>query len=130
MVGDLKTQKLMHAFKRRGVPGRDAEERAAFRVLQFVLNGVTKPLHLLSAWWILLMNQHRRGKLSRRKHRCDVPEMSANVITAHGVLRVVGFGFNGAAIRVKPEMVCGLVVRESHPLIPAFDNALMVLILL
>src|SRR6266852_159056 len=120
----------MHALKRLAVIGGDAEARPAFRALQIVLNGVAKPLHLFRPRQILLVNQHWRGKLSRRKQCCDVLEMRANGITAHGVLRVVGFGFNGAAIRVKPEMVCGLVVRESHPLIPALDNALMVLILL
>jgi hypothetical protein len=45
-------------------------------------------------------------------------------------LRVVGFGFNGAAIGIKSEMVHGLLVRETHDLIPAFDNALMMPIVL
>ena len=56
--------------------------------------------------------------------------MCANLVAARGVLWVIRLGFNSAAIRVKPEVMARLVVRESHNLIPAFGNALMMLILL
>src|SRR5437867_2979270 len=41
--------------------------------------------------------------------------MRANFVAARGVLGVIGFGFNGPAVRVKPEMM----PRLLEPLAPA-----------
>src|ERR1051325_10673095 len=75
------------------------------------------------------MNQHRRGEVSGREHRHNVFKMRADFVPARGILRVVGFHFDGSAIRIEPEMMCGFLMRKTHHLIPALHHALMVLVL-
>ena len=107
MVGDLKPKEFVHGMNGLHVFRRNADARPALRILQLVSNRLAKTLHLLGARRVLRMNEHRRGKVSRRKQRYDMSEMRANRVTARGVLRVVGFHFNGAAVAVEQEVMRG-----------------------
>ncbi len=107
MVGDLKTKEFVHGVKGLCAFCGNADARPALRILQLVSNRLAKTLHLLGARRVLRMNEHRRGKVSRRKQRYDMSEMRANRVTARGVLRVLGFHFDGAAVAIACGLSCG-----------------------
>src|SRR5712692_2296489 len=125
VVGNLEAQETMHGLKGFPVLRGYADAPAALRVFQLVFDSLAQALHRFGAWRILRMDQHGNLKISRREQFSDVREVRTDGVPAGGVLRVPGVGLNGPAVGIEPEMMGGLVVRETHLMIPALHHALV-----
>src|SRR5215467_2556816 len=129
MVGNLEAQEFMNGTKCIRILSGNADARAIFCGFQLVFDRLAQTLHRLRAWRVLLMNEHRGGKVAGREHRDDVPEVRADLVPAGYIRRVFSFRFDRSAIRVEPEMVRGLFMGKAHHFIPALHYALMMLVL-
>ena len=56
--------------------------------------------------------------------------MAADFIARGGILRVVGGNFDGAAVRVEPEVMRGLLTRETHDVVSAGVHIVGVLVVI
>ena len=51
------------------------------------------------------MDEHRNVEVAVREHFCNMPKEHPNVVAAAGVLGVVGFYLNHAAVRLQQEVM-------------------------
>src|SRR5215471_12190338 len=129
MIGNLKAQEFMHGAQRVRVLCSDADSRSFFARLQLVLNRLAQALHRFGSRRILRMNQHRRGKISARKHSYDMSKMRTDLVPVGRVLHIVGFYFNRPAVAIEPKVMRGFLVRKPHHFVSALHHALVVLVL-
>ena len=111
---DLEFQELVNCFKRVGISGRDLNHRAAIGLFEFVTDLRLEPCHDLTSRRCFLVNEHGNLEVAFAEHDRDVPQMTANLITAFSVLRIVRFNLYRAAISRQQEMMGCFRVIETH----------------
>jgi hypothetical protein len=65
------------------------------------------------------MDQHRRIKISIRKHFGNATEMPPNLMAGNSIFRIVRFDFDSTAIGKEAKMVRRLQVVEAHDFVAA-----------
>ena len=90
MIDDLKEQEGVNRIGGRRAGRDQSKPRAAIRFRELVANLFLEPRHRRGAWWVRVVNEHRRVEISGGKHFGDVSEVSSNLIDARCIFRVVG----------------------------------------
>ena len=91
VVGDLKSEKVVHCLHGLRVFGGNENLPSALQNLEFVRDQLLEPLHDWNAGRHLVVNEHRGFKVAVRKHSGDVRQVLADLIAAfriHGVVRL------------------------------------------
>ena len=114
---DLEFQELVNCLQSLRVAGGDLNQSAASSFLVFVADFFLELLHDLGSRWRLLVNQHGNLKVPLAEHRCDVPQMTTDLIATGGIFGIVRFNLNRTAIICQEKVMGRFQMVESHVLI-------------
>jgi hypothetical protein len=127
MVLDLESQELVNGIEGWLVVRRNHDSRAARGFLQIPVDLIFQPGHDRRSWNRCSVNEHGRVEITNREHLRDVLEVTPDLVAAVGVFYVVRADVNCAAVVMKLKMMGGLLVGETHNVVPVFvDLRLMI----
>lgn len=116
----------MNSPERLAVVSGNPDASALIRLLKFVQYGTLESLQGGYSRRHSVVDHHGSIKIACGEHPRNVRQMGANLTAAGRVTRVIYLDLDRAAIRVKPEMMGGLLVRETHRLVAALIHPLVV----
>lgn len=126
VVGDLEAEKGVDGLEGFGIGGSDLDFGAARSIGVEIANLVAELGHPRRAGRRGVVDEHGDVEIAGGETLGDVGEVHANFVTSGGVLGVVGGDFDGAAGFVQAEMVRGGFVGETHGVVSARSDGVVV----
>ena len=132
MIFDLKAQEFVNRFYGFGVVCRDTYAPATLQLLELILDLHLQAPHRGHAWRRLRVDEHRRGEVAFGEFLGDMFQVPADLVTAGGVIGLVGFDLDHAAVRFEQEVMGRFRVRKPHHRVaaPVHDVEMAVVIVI